>query len=107
MLGLPCFAQAFTVAQRLLIAVGSLVAEHGLQGSQAQLSQLTGSRVQALWLQHTDLVALQHMESSQTRDKPMSPCIGRRIPSTVPPGKSRILFSIEPLGHKKFNFLKI
>ena len=34
---------------------------------------------QAQQLQHTDLVAPQHVESSQTRDWTHVPCIGRRI----------------------------
>ena len=36
---------------------------------------------------HTSLVAPQHVESSQIKDQTSVPCAGRRISSTVPPGK--------------------
>ena len=54
---------------RLLIEAASLVAEHGLWGVQAQ----------QLW--RTALVALWHVESSQTRDRTHAPCTGRQIPN--------------------------
>ena len=57
----------FVVVCGLLIAVASLVAEHGLQGTWAQ----------QLW--HTGLVAPRHVGSSQTRARTRVPCIGRRI----------------------------
>ena len=46
--------------------VASLVAEHGLQGSRVQLLL-------------SCLVALQHVESSQTRDRTRAHCLGRQI----------------------------
>ena len=77
-LGLRCCAQAFASCSkqgllfvavcRLLIAVASLVVEHGLQGVRAQQLWLAGSRAQAQQLQLTGLVAPRHVESSQTRD---------------------------------------
>ena len=88
-LGLCCCAQAFSscgewglllVAVRgLLIAVASLVAEHGLQAPGLQQLWLVGSRAQAqqLWCMH--LVALQHVGSSGTRARTRVPCTGRRI----------------------------
>ena len=80
MLGLRCYEQIFSSRSKhgqllvagLLTVVASLVAEHGLQGSVVQ---------------HTGLVALQHVESSQTRDRTRVHSLGRQILSTVPPGK--------------------
>ena len=46
----------FIVVHRLLIAVASLLAEHGLESTRAQ----------QLW--HMGLIDSQHVESSQTRD---------------------------------------
>ena len=73
----PCCLQAFSscgeqglllaAVHRLLTAVASLGAEH----------RLWMHRVQQLW--HTGLVALQHVETSWTRDWTHVPCIGRRI----------------------------
>ena len=49
---------------------------------QVLLLQSMNSRVSRLQeLQHTDLVALQHVGSSQTRDRTHVPCTGRQIPS--------------------------
>ena len=116
-LGLRCYVWPFSSCGEwgllfvavlgLLIAVASLVAEHGLQawglqqlqhasfsscsaralgravfsscGTWAQQLWLAGSRVQAQQLWHTGLVAPQHVGSSQTRDRTHVPCIGRRI----------------------------
>ena len=76
-LGLHCCTQAFSSCSErgllfvavcgLLIAVASLVVEHGLQ--------VHG--LQQLW--RTGLVALWHVGSSQTRAQTRIPCIGRRI----------------------------
>ena len=76
-LGLRCCARAFSscserrlllVAVRgLLIAVASLVADHGLQ--------VCG--LQQLW--HTGLVAPWHVGSFRTRAQTHVPCIGRQI----------------------------
>ena len=63
----------------LLIAVASLDAELGLEGTWAQWSWLPGSGVQAHWFGCTGLVALRHVGSSQTRDLTCFSCIGRRI----------------------------
>ena len=54
----------------LLIAVGSLVAEHGLQGSWAFTVV-----AQPQWFWSIGLVALQHMESSWTRYQTHVPCL--------------------------------
>ena len=54
-------------ARMLLTAVACLVAEHWLE--------VHG--LQQLWC--TGLVALRHVESSQTRDQACVPCIGRWI----------------------------
>ena len=103
-LGLRCCARAFSscgkqgllfVAVRgLLIAVASLVVEHGLQacglqqlwrvdfsscGVWAQQLWLVGSRARAQQLWHTGLVALWLVGSSWTRDRTCVPCIGRQI----------------------------
>ena len=64
---------------KLLLAVASLVAEHGLQGLWASVAVApglwqTGSVVVAL-----GLVAPQQVGSSQTRDRTHVPCIGRQI----------------------------
>ena len=48
-------------------------------GAWAQLFGLLGSRAQAQQLWCTGLVALQQVESSQTRDRTRVPCIGWRI----------------------------
>ena len=76
-LGLPCNTW-------LLIAVASLVEEHGLQtlgfsgcGTQAQYLQL-GSRVGSVAVVH-GLYYSGHVESSWTRDQTHVPCIARWI----------------------------
>ena len=48
----------------LLILMASLVAEHGLQGARV-----------------SEVVALQHVESSWSRDRTLVPWIGRWIPN--------------------------
>ena len=57
----------FIVAHRLLTAVASLVAEHGLWAH----------RLQSLW--PTGLAALQHVKSTQSRDQSPVSCTGRQI----------------------------
>ena len=49
-----------------LLVVASLISEHGLWSTQAQVSVVPA-------------LPLQHMESSWTRDQDCVPCIGRRI----------------------------
>ena len=76
-LGLHCCRQAFSswgewvllfiAVRRLILTVASLVLEHGLQVQELQY----------LW--PVGLVALLHVESSQTRDRTCVPCISRRI----------------------------
>ena len=76
-LGLRCCTQAFSscgergllflAVHGLLIAVASLVVEHG------------GCRVQAQWLWRTGLVAQWHVGSSWTRAQTRVPCTGRQI----------------------------
>ena len=69
----------FVVVHGLLIAVASLVAEHGLQAHGLQQLWLAGSRAQAQQLWRTGLVAPRHVGSSWTRARTRVPCIGRRI----------------------------
>ena len=64
----------FVVVHGLLIAVASLVAEHGLQ--EHRLNSC-GMRAQQLWC--TRSAAPWHVGSSQTRARTRVPCIGRRI----------------------------
>ena len=88
-LGLCCCTWAFSTCSEqgllfiavrgLLIAVASLVAEHGLQAHGLQQLWLSGSRAQDQQLQCTGLVALRHVGSSQTRARTCVPCIGRQI----------------------------
>ena len=88
-LGLHCCAQAFSSCRErgllfvavcgLLIAVASLVAEHGLQARGLQQLWLAGSRAQAQWLWRAGLVAPRHVGSSRTRARTRVSCIGRRI----------------------------
>ena len=47
--------------------------------TEAQLLWLTDSRIQAEWLWCTGPVALQHVDSSQTRDRTHVPCSDRQI----------------------------
>ena len=68
----------------LLIAVGSLVAEHGLQGSWAFTVV-----AQPQWFWSIGLVALQHMESSWTRYQTHVPCLAGGFLTTGPSGKSK------------------
>ena len=84
-LGLHCCAQAFSscgerglllvVVHRLLIAVASLVAEHGLQACGVQQLWLAGSRAQAQQLWRKGLVAPRHVGSSRPGIEPMSPAL--------------------------------
>ena len=88
-LGLRCCVQAFSscgkwgllfvAVRRFLIAVASLVAEHGLQARGLLQLWLTGSRAQAQQLWCTSLVAPRHAGSSRTRARTHVPYIGRRI----------------------------
>ena len=85
-LGLRCCAHAFSSCDEqgllfisvhgLLIAVASLVAEHGLQGLGFSSC---GMRAQQLW--RTGLVAPWHMGSARTRAGTHVPFISRRIPN--------------------------
>ena len=88
-LGLHCCMRAFSscgqqgllfvVVHGPLVAVASLVEEHGLQAHRLQQLWLAGSRAQAQELWRTGLVALRHVRSSWTRDRTRVPCIGRQI----------------------------
>ena len=50
--------------------------------------RLPGSRAQARWLQHTDLVALQYVGPSQVRGRTSVPCIaGNEFLTTGSPGE--------------------
>ena len=76
----------FIAVCRLLIAVSSLVAEHGLQVCGLQQLWHVGSVVVAHGLQSAGsvvvahgLVAPRHVGSSRTRARTHVPCIGRRI----------------------------
>ena len=120
-LGLRCCVQAFfgcddqgillIAVRRLLIVVGSLVAEHRLQVHRLQQLQHVGSVVAAHGLQAVDfnscgLLALEHRLSSCARAqllcsmwdlpgpglKPMSPALAGRFLTTAPPGKSSRIF---------------
>ena len=51
-------------------------------------SKLSGSRVQAQWLWHMGLVALQHVESFGPGIQPMAPALAGRLLTSRPPGKS-------------------
>ena len=97
-LGLRCCTRAFSscgeqgllfvVVHGLLIAMSSLVMEHGLQVCrlhqlcmQAQQLWLAGSRAQAQQLWRTGLAAPRHVGSSWTRARTCVPCIGWWIPN--------------------------
>ena len=69
----------FVAVHGLLIAVASLVAEHGLQVHGLQQLWLAGSRAQAQQLWLAGLVAPWHVQSSRTRDQTRVPCLGRQI----------------------------
>ena len=77
---------SLAVVCKLLIAMTSLAAEHRLQGTGASVVVCEGS------------VALQHLDSSQTRDRTHVPSIGRWIPIHVPPGTSLSLLNLKKLG---------
>ena len=64
-------SRGYSLIVRLLIAVASLVAEHGFSGV-----RLPGSRAQAQQSWHMVLVALRLMGSSWTRDQTCVSCIG-------------------------------
>ena len=90
-LGLCCSGFSVVAASRgcslvavcgLLIAVASLVAKHGLQGSQHSVVvtrglSSCGSRAQAQKLWCMGLVAPQHMGASQIRNQTCVSCMGR------------------------------
>ena len=88
-LGLRCCVRAssscgeqgllFVAVCGLLIAVASLVVEHGLLTHGPQQLWLAGSRAQAQQLWHTGLAAPRHVGSSRTRAQTHVPCIGRQI----------------------------
>ena len=111
--GLCCCARAFSscsergllfVAVRgLLIAVASLVAEHGLQVRGLQQLWLVGSRVQAQQLRCTGLDAPQPVGSSRTRAQPVSPAMAGGLLTTEPPGKSP--YSIFNVSNIKWLFI--
>ena len=63
----------------LLWSMGSRHAGFSSCDPQAQQLWLVGSRVQAQLLSCTGLVPLQHVGSSQARDRTHDPCIGRQI----------------------------
>ena len=77
-LGLHCCARAFS-SSGLLIAVASLVAEHGLQARRLSSCGLRAleCRLSSWWCM--GLVAPWHVGSSWTRARTCVPCIGRRI----------------------------
>ena len=72
--GLP-----FVAVCRLLIAVASLVVEHGLQARGLQQLWLMGPRAQAQQLWHTGLAVPRHVGFSGTRARTRVSCIGRWI----------------------------
>ena len=82
----------FVAVRGLLIAVASLVAEHGLQVRGLQQLWLSGSRAQAQQLWCTGLVVPRHVVSSRPGIEPMSPALAGGFLTTVPPGKSFSLF---------------
>ena len=87
--GLRCCARAlnscckwgplFIVVRRLLIAVASPAAEHGLQARRLQQLWHASSRAEAQYLWHTGPAAPRHAGSSRTRPRTCVPCVGRRI----------------------------
>ena len=77
----------FVAVRGLLIAVASLVAEHGLQAHGLQQLWLSGSRAQAQQLWCTRLAAPRHVGSSQTRARHLSPALAGGFLTTAPPGK--------------------
>ena len=80
------------VMPRLLIAVACIVAEHGFQGmltSAVETHGLSswGSRAQAQYLWHIDLVALWHVGVPGSGIKPLSPALAGRFFTTEKPEK--------------------
>ena len=67
------------VGHGLLIAVASLVGDHGLQSMPVSAAAAAGSRAQTRKSWRTGLVALQHVGSSCTRDDTHVSCISRWI----------------------------
>ena len=100
MLSLCCLARAFSgCSERRLLFIawashcsGFLVAEHRLWVHRLQQLWFTSPRAQAQKLWHTGLAALRHVESSWTRDWTRVPVLAGRFLSTVPSGKSLLLF---------------
>ena len=76
---------------------GTGLSLQGLLLMQSTGSQPTGFSTCSWWVQESwcmCLVALRHVESSQTRDWTVSPVLAVRFLSTVPPGKSWQLFFV-------------
>ena len=111
-LGLRCCTWAFSTCGKrgllfvavygLLIAVASLVGEHGLQalrlsscGAWAQQLWLTGSRAQAQQLWHTGLVVPRMWDPPRPGVKPTSPALAGGFLTTAPSWKSYLLFFIK------------
>ena len=82
------------VVCRLLIAVASLVAEHGLQVHGIQQLWPAGSRVQAQQLWHTGLVVPRHVGSYWTGLEPVSPALVGGFLTTCHQGSPKILIII-------------
>ena len=78
---------SLVVVRGLLIVVAFLFAERGLR-----YLWFLGSRAQAHYLWHDDLVGLRYVRSSWTRDQTNVPCIARRFLTTGSPGKPSVLF---------------
>ena len=64
---------------RLLIAMASLVPEHGLKGLQTAAVVACGLRSVAPRLQSTGVVILQHVGSSWPGDQTCVSCTGRQV----------------------------
>ena len=101
-LGLRCFTRAFSscgeqgllfiVVHRLLIAVSSLVAEHGVQACGLQQLQHAGSVVVAHGLSSCGSWAqllCGIWDLPRPGIEPMSPAVTGRLLTIVPPGKSQ------------------
>ena len=119
-LGLCCCVQVFSscsergllfiAVRRLLIAVASLVAEHGLQACRLQQLWLAGCRAQAQQLWRTGLIALRHVRSSWTRARTCVPCIGRQILNHCTTREARSFFLLicySTLKGKDLNSLSV
>ena len=90
----------------MLIAVASLVAEHRLQGAQASVAVACGLSAWSSWALENrlmGLVALQHVGSSQIRDRMHVSCIGRQILTTEPAGKALASFLSRLFAHVEAN----